>query len=175
MKKILIYAVVLQFLFVFALFTVPLFLDKEYHVRETVEIQASPDKVRARLMDFKQWREWHAYSRKVNVFNRLRLSKKTAGPGAKLEWDSPGGYDGVLTIKKYTNSGLHYTSTFEKESFRARGSITWRREGKLTVVEWTESGTPRLYVTRIANFLFAARISKDLVAGLDALKDVCER
>ena len=133
-KKILIVLVVI----VAAVAVVGFFLPTEYDVGRSVVIDAPPAKVHDYVGNLKKWEEWGPWQAHDSSI-KITYGEKTQGVGAHYSWTSQDG-PGELTITKSDpQTGVEYDMLFDNQ-FKAKGAVTYAKEGDGTRVTWSMSG-----------------------------------
>lgn len=159
------------------LVVVGLFLPRQWHVEQTVVINAKPEHIHPLVDDLKEWQSWAAWTKAMDPEVKYEYSAQSAGVGAWWSWAGPKMGRGKLTITKSdVATGVWVDEMIETDKeVNAKGSLTWTAEGEGTKVKWVDEGT----LPPVIGGYFVGMIEKMLAGnfqtGLQNLKAVAEK
>ena len=149
-----------------------------FHVERRVTVKAPPEKILARLQDFRRWADWSPWERLDPAMTR-EFSGAPAGVGAVYEWR---GNDKVgagrmeitdITVPSHLVVKLDFVRPIEGHN---TADFTLLPVGEGTEVSWAMRG-PSPFISKVLQVFFSMdkMIGKDFEAGLASLKTVSER
>jgi hypothetical protein len=153
-------------------------LPREWHVEQSILINAPALEVHAWVNDLHNWPRWAQWNQ-AELRPRDEVSEPSAGVGATLHWygraDRAGeGFTGEVRI---TRSGPHAGVWFENRTGDGPPSqavLSYVEHPGVTLVTWQDRGL----LPRIVGGLFRDQFQKNLAAhmetGLERLKDLVE-
>ncbi len=122
---------------------VGLLLPRQWHVEQSIVINASPEHIHPLVNDLKLWQSWAAWTRDMDPEVKNEYGGPASGVGAWWAWQGPKMGLGKMTITKSdVASGVWVDEMIEtREAVNAHGSLTWTQEGGGTKVTWVDTGT----------------------------------
>lgn len=160
-----------------AVVVVGLFLPRQWHVEQTVVINAGPEHIHPLVDDLKEWQSWAAWTKAMDPEVKYDYSPTAAGAGAWWSWNGPKMGHGKMTITKSDPAtGVWVDEMIETDKeVNAKGSLTWTREGEATKVKWVDEGTlPPVIGGYFVGFI-NNMLSENFSTGLQNLKAVAEK
>ena len=151
---------------------------KTFHVRRSVTIKASPEKIFALVNDFHNWTGWAPQDKEDPTMTRT-YSGAAKGKDAISDWDSTGSAGkGRMTItesvpNKMISINVDFVKPFEAHNVN---EFTLEPAGTSTNVTWTMNGT-NLYIMKIMSVFrnMDSVIGRHFESGLDNLKTFAEQ
>jgi carbon monoxide dehydrogenase subunit G len=149
---------------------------KTFHLRRSITIKSTPDKVFALVNDLRKWDEW-SEDNDPNI--QRTFGGAVAGEGAVSEWHGSGkiGTGRMLITESIPDQKISITVDFVKP-FAAHNVNVFTLEpaGDTTNVTWDFTGA-YVYVLKVMTvFVSMDRImGKHFESGLENLKRVAER
>jgi hypothetical protein len=142
-----------------------------YTVTRESDIAASPERVRASLVDFKQWRQWSPWESLDPDLKRTYGGSET-GVGATYNWSgNRKAGQGRMEITKDTPEEVVIAVDFVKP-FKSSTTTTFNLQPKddATHVTWTMVG-PKTFATKVMGIFTSMDkfIGKDFEKGLAQL------
>jgi hypothetical protein len=161
---------------VVALVVVGLFLPRQWHVEQTVVINAGPEHIHPLVDDLKEWQSWAAWTKAMDPEVKYDYSAKASGEGAWWSWAGPKMGRGKMTITKSDQAtGVWVDEMIEADEVNAKGALTWTREGEATRVKWVDEGTlPPVIGGYFVGFI-NKMLAENFQTGLKNLKAVAEK
>jgi hypothetical protein len=153
-------------------------LPREWHVEQSILINASAPAVHAWVADLRNWPRWAQWNQ-TELRPHDQVSEPSAGVGATLHWygraDRAG--EGSTGEVRITRSDPHAGVWFENRTGDGPPSqavLTYVEHPGVTLVTWQDRGL----LPRIVGGLFRDQFQKNLAAhmetGLERLKDLVE-
>jgi len=148
-----------------------------YTVERSVAIDAPPEVVYARIVDFHRWIDWSPWEN-VDPDLQRSYSGSNSGAGAVYTWSGNRKVgEGRMEITEVTEpSQIKIALDFYKP-FKASSITTFRLEsdGSSTALTWTMTGPRSLAIKAMSLFKSMDNmVGPDLERGLAALKSVSE-
>jgi len=155
---------------------VGLFLPRQWHVEQTVVINAGPEHIHPLVDDLKEWQSWAAWTKAMDPEVKYDYSATAAGAGAWWSWSGPKMGRGKMTVTKSDPAtGVWVDEMIEADEVNAKGSLTWTREGDATKVKWVDEGTlPPVIGGYFVGFI-NNMLNENFSTGLKNLKAVAEK
>jgi len=167
--------------FAFAAFNIGIYvygltLPGEWHVEESIVIDAPPDAIYTFLSSPKRWTEWSGWSRRSDPTAELAFEGSVEGKDASMVWQGERLGAGRMTITAAEpGRSVTYSLRLGGSEFSDAGRLSLKPADGGTRVTWTDGGelggTPgRLFGRRLE-----ASVSADFSASLVRLKELVER
>jgi uncharacterized protein YndB with AHSA1/START domain len=178
LKTILIVIVVVLLVAVVGVVALAATKPDSFRVQRSTTIKAAPDRIFARINDFKAWPQWSPYETKDPNMQRT-LSGAEAGNGAVYEWrgDKNVG-QGRMEITESTAPVQIVIKLDFLKPFEAHNTATFTLvpQGDATEVTWAMDG-PSTFLTKVMGVFFNLdkMIGTDFEAGLANLKRLSEQ
>lgn len=148
----------------------------DYHVTRSVEIHATPERVRAFIDDFRRWPEWSPWEDLDPELTRT-YSGAERGVGATYAWEG-NRKAGSGTMEIIGDAGdevridLRFTRPFKQASISL---FQIRPSGHGTSVSWTMTGTQKGVAAVFSKVMsMDTLIGKDFEKGLARLRQAAE-
>lgn len=151
------------------------FLPSSYSVEQSMEIDASPQKVYQAAVDLEVWQKWHPW-KDEDPDMTVSYGTTRRGLGAEYFWESETTGNGQMKIVKVEpNRLIEYELLFEGEPLPSFSSIQIEPidDGKRSLVTWDFSGSwgDRVLI-RYMNFLIEPMVSTSYEKGLENLNEL---
>lgn len=152
------------------------FVPGTYRVTRSTSIAAPPAAIHGVADNLRTWLDWTAWNTNRYPDMQVKFGDKEAGPGASWSWDGPSTGAGHLTItRSEPAAGVWYDLDFEHGKFLSRGALTFKTNGPVTLVTWSQEGSMgRNPVNRWFGLLMDKMMGPDFEAGLAGLKKRAE-
>lgn len=176
MKKFLRIAAITLAGIVLLLVVVGLLLPREWHVEQSIVIDAPPETVHPYVENFRNWPDWAGWNDALDPTLRREYEGPESGVGAVQRWQGEKMGRGELTITKSDpQAGVWYDGKIETDEVNAHGSITYEPAAEGTRVIWTDTGQlPPIIGGYFAGFVETA-LADHFQTGLERLKTLAEQ
>ncbi len=156
---------------------VGLLLPRQWHVEQTLVINASPEFIHPLVDDLKQWQTWAAWNKEMDPEVKYAFSDQATGVGAWWSWNGPKMGHGKMTITKSdVASGVWIDEMIETDKeVNAKGSLTWTQEGGSTKVKWVDEGTLPPVIGGYFVSMIEGMLGEHFQKGLEGLKVLAEK
>lgn len=153
-------------------------LPREWHVEQSILINAPAPAVHAWVADLRNWPRWAQWNQ-AELWPHDQVSEPSAGVGATLRWYGRANRagEGSAGEVRITRSDPHTGVWFENRTGDgppSRAVLTYVEHPGVTLVTWQDRGL----LPRIVGGLFRDQFQKNLAAhmetGLERLKDLVE-
>ena len=147
-----------------------------FSLSRSTHVEASPERVRALIDDFRQWPRWSPWEG-LDPDMRRTYGGADSGVGATYEWSgNKKAGEGRMEITRSTATGVEVDLEFLKP-FKATNvtSFAVAPAGSGTAVTWTMTGTRNPVMAVLGRLFFDRAIGKDFDKGLAALKAAAEQ
>lgn len=150
-----------------------------FHVRRSMSIRASPERIFALINDFHNWDAWSPCEKMDPAMKRIHHGTPR-GNGAVYEWESNGNKPGIGRMEIIESSPpskiviqLDLAKPIETSNIV---EFTLATEADATIVTWDMRG-PNPYLGKLIGIFFDrdSMVGKDFEQGLVNLKTIAER
>ncbi len=179
MKKVLNYitAIVIALL---ALYVAGGFLlPQTWKATQKITIKASPEKVYEQIAHLKNWQNWAPWNKDRDPTQVYAYEGPEMGVGAKWLWTSEKMGQGWLEIKKASlEDGISYELLIDMDGRKStiEGAINYSNAVNGLEVIWTDQGDAgKSFNQRWLSLFIKVMIGKEMTAGLEKLKYICEQ
>lgn len=163
-------------LVVLGVFSIPIFLPKNYSIEKTITINAPADVIYDKVADLNQYRDWNPWSQmEPEASKTVSGTPKTLGH--RYEWRGNKIGTGSLTVKKVMpNKAVDIELAFIKPwKSIAQDNWTFAPEGNQTKVIWKNHGPLAYPTARLMGPFISKNLNQQFEVGLQNLKTLCER
>lgn len=154
-------------------------LPHDWHVQETILINAPPAAVHAWVGDLERWPRWAQWNQ-PELWPQNRVSKPSSGPGATLHWYAPGrageesaAVGEVRIVRSDPTSGVWFENR-TPSSERSDASVLYQQRPDVTLITWEDRGRLPPIIGGLFLDLFQKRLHSHMAGGLERLKDLVE-
>ncbi len=150
-----------------------------FHVRRSVSIKASPERIFALINDFHNWDAWSPYEKMDPAMRRV-FHGAHRGNGAVYEWESESNKPGIgrMEIIESSPSSKIVIQLDLAKPIEAINIVefTLASEGDQTIVNWDMRG-PNPYIGKLIGIFYDrdSMVGRDFEQGLANLKTIAER
>lgn len=150
-----------------------------FHVRRSISIKASPERIFALINDFHNWDAWSPYEKMDPAMKRI-FHGTHRGNGAVYEWESESNKPGTGRME-IIESSPQSKIVIQLDLAKPLETInivefTLASEGDETIVIWDMHG-PNPYIGKLMGIFYDrdSMVGKDFEQGLINLKTIAER
>jgi hypothetical protein len=156
-----------------------LLLPRDWHVEESIMINAPPSSIHVWVNDLRRWPEWAQWNHTA-LSPTNEVGTPSSGAGARLTWlgRSERGDDPVTGEVYILRSDVALGVWFESRTMGgepSRASLTYSEMPGVTEVTWRDHGRLPPVVGGLFLDLFQKRLAQHMRAGLGKLKDLVEQ
>ena len=178
LKTILLVIVVILLIAVIGVVAFAATRPDSFRVERATTIKAAPERIFARINDFKAWPQWSPYETKDPDMQR-QLSGTAAGQGSIYEWNGDKNVgQGRMEILESSAPGKVVIKLDFLKPFAAHNTATFTLvpQGDATQVTWAMDG-PSTFLTKVMGVFFNIdkMVGTDFEAGLANMKQVTEQ
>lgn len=156
---------------------VGIFLPRQWHVEQTVLVNAGPEHIYPLVNDLKEWQSWAAWNKEMDPQVKWEYGGPASGPGAWWSWDGPKmGHGKLLITKSEPSSGVWLDEMIESgDEVNAKGSITWTTQGGGTQITWVDEGKLPPVIGGYFGGFIEKMLAENFQTGLTKLKTLAEQ
>ncbi len=175
MAKILIRLMALVSLFVAVVLIVGSCLPRSYELSATIEIEAEPETVFAKINSLPNWQQWSTFSKQRIEGLEIEYGEKLEGVGAIQKWSDRRANGKMWITSSEPDQHVEYDLKFgEFPTMKSR--IELRAGDQSTRVTWTSSGVlPNGPFYGYSALLFPTQMNYEYQQSLERLKVAVEQ
>lgn len=146
-------------------------LSDEWHIEETIVIEAAPKHVYPAVVDLTTWKQWTAWNEERDPEGQWTYEGEAGKVGHAMTWDGPELGKGRLVLTEVKpNEGIRYDLFFNDSPENSLGRISLEAKGDGTLVTWTDDLVMESPFMRIVGPTIQEMVSEDFAKGLENLK-----
>ncbi|MGB0953421.1 MAG: SRPBCC family protein [Planctomycetota bacterium] len=146
------------------------FLPKDYEVKRTQPIEASPEAIVAFVTDLKTWPEWSAWGKEAYPNCVWTFDED----GKSMSWDGPDAGKGRLTITEATSEVIRWDMGFGEEGMDSKGGLLLETTPTGTQVSWFMSGRLEGPIGGWMNMMIDGMVGPYFEENLNSIKELVE-
>ena len=163
------------FIVAFLVILTGLFLPDEFHIEQSIEINAPGDKVYAAIVDLRKWEQWGTWFQKDSNAV-ITYDGPDRAIGMRSRWSSEIIGRGSIEITALQfNRQLIYSVNNETQGIKAHGEMRLKPQDNSTMLIWSSRGNVGInIIDRYKLLFFDDKLGKDIQVGLENIKTLVE-
>jgi uncharacterized membrane protein len=149
--------------------------SRQWHVEQSVIINAPPARIHPFIEDLRKWPEWTVWNKGLDPKVVWTWEGPDRGVGARWAWNGPVMGKGRLEIvESDPEKGVRVDEAIESEVVNAHGHLAYSAAGGGTKVTWVDEGVLPAIVGSYFRGMIEQMLNDNLAQGLAKLKATVE-
>ena len=149
--------------------------SRQWHVEQSITINAPPARIHPFIEDLRKWPEWSAWNKELDPKVVWTWEGPDRGVGARWAWNGPVMGKGRMEIVESDPAkGLRVDEAIESELVNAHGHFDYSVDGDATTVTWVDEGVLPAVIGSYFRGMIEKMLNDNLAQGLKKLKATVE-
>lgn len=121
---------------------VGLLLPRQWHVEQSVEIEAEVAQIHALVGDVERWDAWMFDPSQAGADMKVELEGESGGVGSTIKWSGKGSTGAMTLVEVGPSTGVRWDGRIETDEINNHGSISYEQlDGGIVRVTLVDEGT----------------------------------